>query len=64
MGASDCSALLHLMLIKSFYKLLLVYQTLLAPHFFDAEFLKLRPIDKLSPPCIRNPGGGGSTGRF
>ena len=44
MAASDYSALLRLMLIKSFYKLLLAHQALPA----DAEFTKLRPIGKLS----------------
>ena len=59
MAASDCSAMI--------YKLLLVHQTILAPHFSYAEFPKLRSIGKLSPLCtvvfqqFRNPGGGGGT---
>ena len=61
------------MLIKSFYKLLLVHQTLIAPHFLDAEFPKLRLIGILSSlgsklvlvfQLFRNPGGGGGTGRI
>ena len=48
---SYCSALLPLMLIKCFYKLLFVHQTLIAPHLFDAEFTKLYSIGKLLPLC-------------
>ena len=70
-AAGDCSALLPLMLIKSFYKLLLVHQTLrlIALHFSGAEFPKLRSIGKLSPlgtifSAFKNQEGAGCTGRI